>query len=79
MFPMSSSDSIDAPTDLPAHPEPIAPTDIDPAIAAAVDGVGDRFGALGLEQMITYGRSALSVARKALEELTDAADDTADA
>ena len=34
-----------------------------------VDGVGDRFGALGLEQMISYAEDALSVARKALAEL----------
>jgi len=71
---MSSSDSIDAPSDLPPHPEPIAPTDIDPAIAAAVDGVGDRFGALGLEQMISYAQDALAVARKALEELASEVD-----
>jgi len=71
---MSSSDSIDAPSDLPPHPEPIAPTDIDPAIAAAVDGVGDRFGALGLEQMISYAQDALAVARKALEELANEVD-----
>jgi hypothetical protein len=74
MFPMSSSDSIDASSDLPPHPEPIAPTDIDPAIAEAVDGVGDRFGARGLEQMISYARDALSVARKALDELAGEVD-----
>ena len=74
---MSSSDSIDAPTDLPPHPEPIAATDIDPAIAGAVDGVGDRFGVLGLEQMISYAQEALSVARKALEDLADAGEDVA--
>ena len=68
---MSSSDSIDAPHDLPPHPEPIAQTDIDPAIAGAVDGVGDRFGARGLEQMISYAQDALTVARKALDELAD--------
>ena len=66
---MSSSDSIDAPADPPSHPEPIAPTNIDPVIAAAVDGVGDRFGALGLEQMISYAQDALTVARAALDEL----------
>jgi hypothetical protein len=71
---MSSSDSIDPLTDLPPHPEPIAPTDIDPAIAEAVDGVGDRFGARGLEQMISYAEDALSVARKALDELADTAE-----
>jgi hypothetical protein len=74
MTSMSSSDSIDAPADLPPHPEPIAPTDIDPAIAEAVDGVGDRFGARGLEQMISYAEDALSVARKALDELADTSD-----
>lgn len=72
---MSDSDSIDAPTDLPPHPEPIAPTDIDPAIAEAVDGVGDRFGVVGLEQMISYAEKALAVARKALAELADTAED----
>jgi hypothetical protein len=74
MTDMSSSDSIDGPADSPPHPEPIAPTDIDPAIAEAVDGVGDRFGALGLEQMISYAEDALTVARKALDELADTAD-----
>ena len=72
---MSSSDSIDAPSDLPPHPEPIAATDIDPAIAGAVDGVGDRFGVLGLEQMISYAEKALAVARAALEELADTGED----
>ena len=71
---MSSSDSIDAPDDLPAHPEPIAPTDIDPAIASAVDTVGDRFGVRGLEQMISYAQKALSVAQEALDELADEVD-----
>jgi hypothetical protein len=71
MFPMSSSDSIDAPTDAPAHPEPTATTDIDPAIAEAVDGVGNRFGAQGLEQMIAYAEDALSDARAALEKLAE--------
>jgi hypothetical protein len=72
MFPMSSSDSIDTPTDNPEHPEPTAPSDIDPAIAEAVDGVGNRFGAQGLEQMIAYAEDALAAARRALEELADA-------
>jgi hypothetical protein len=72
---MSSSDSIDAPSDLPPHPEPIAATVIDPAIAGAVDGVGDRFGVLGLEQMISYAEEALAIAREALEELADTGDD----
>jgi hypothetical protein len=75
MVGMSSSDSIDAPSDLPPHPEPIAATDIDPAIAGAVDGVGDRFGVLGLEQMIAYAEKALAVAREALEELAETSDD----
>jgi hypothetical protein len=68
---MSSSDSIDAPTDNPEHPEPTAPTDIDPAIAEAVDGVGNRFGAQGLEQMIAYAEDALSAARAALDALAE--------
>ena len=68
---MSSSDSIDAPTDSPEHPEPTAPTDIDPAIAEAVDMVGNRFGAQGLEQMIGYAEDALSVARRALDQLAE--------
>jgi hypothetical protein len=75
MLGMSSSDSIDAPSDLPPHPEPIAATDVDPAIAGAVDTVGDRFGVLGLEQMISYAQKALTVARQALDELADLADD----
>ena len=68
---MSSSDSIDAPHDPPPHPEPTASTDIDPAIAEAVDGVGNRFGAQGLEQMIAYAEKSLDEARAALEELGD--------
>jgi hypothetical protein len=82
---MSSSDSPDAPdaapdapdgpdgaADFPTRPEPIASTDIDPAIAEAVDMVGNRFGAQGLEQMIDYAQDALSVAREALDELANA-------
>ena len=69
---MSSSDSIDAPHDPPPHPEPTASTDIDPAIAEAVDGVGNRFGAQGLEQMIAYAEDALAAARAALDELAEA-------
>lgn len=71
---MSDSDSIDAPTDLPEPPEH-AVSDLDPAIAEAVDGVGDRFGVVGLEQMISYAEKALAVARKALAELADTAED----
>jgi hypothetical protein len=70
---MSSSDSIDAPTDTPEHPEPTA-TDIDPAIAEAVDGVANRFGAQGLEQMVGYAEKALAAARAVLAELADSAD-----
>jgi hypothetical protein len=71
---MSSSDSIDAPADNPEHPEATAAADIDPAIAEAVDGVGNRFGAQGLEQMIGYAEKALAAARAALAELADAVD-----
>jgi hypothetical protein len=71
---MSSSDSIDAPIDNPEHPEATAAPDIDPAIAEAVDGVGNRFGAQGLEQMIGYAEKALAAARAALAELADAVD-----
>jgi hypothetical protein len=72
---MSSSDSIDAPTDTPEQPEPGASADIDPAIAEAVDGVGNRFGAQGLEQMIAYAEDALSAARAALDKLADVVED----
>lgn len=70
---MSDSDSIDAPPDIPHQPEHSA-TDIDPAIAEAVDGVANRFGAQGLEQMIEYAEEALRDARAALQALSDAAD-----
>jgi hypothetical protein len=43
--------------------------DLDPAIAEAVDGVTNRFGAEGLEQMIAYAESSLADARAALEQL----------
>jgi len=55
---MSISDPIDA--------------DLDPAIAEAVDGVTNRFGAEGLEQMIGYAEERLAEARAALEQLGDA-------
>jgi hypothetical protein len=71
MSAMSSSDSIDAPTDPPPHPEPTGSGDIDPAIAEAVDGVGNRFGAQGLEQLISYAEDALSEARAVLDQLAD--------
>lgn len=70
---MSSSDSIDAPSDIPTQPE--HSPDLDPAIAEAVDGVTNRFGAEGLEQMIGYAESSLARARAALEELAGDADD----
>ena len=60
---MSSSDSIDAPTDTPEHPEHTVADDVDPAIAEAVDGVTNRFGAQGLEQMIAYAETSLADAR----------------
>ncbi len=65
---MSSSDSIDAPSDIPDQPEPSAPA-LDPAIEEAVDGVTNRFGADGLEQMIAYAEQSLTQARAALAEL----------
>jgi hypothetical protein len=70
---MSSSDSIDAPSDLPEQPEHSGAV-LDPAIAEAVDGVTNRFGAEGLEQMISYAESSLATARAALEELADSKD-----
>ena len=66
---MSSSDSIDAPSDIPDQPE--HSSDLDPAIAEAVDGVTNRFGADGLEQMIAYAEKSLTEARAALEEIRD--------
>jgi hypothetical protein len=69
---MSDSDSIDAPNDRHDQPESTVSPDIDPAIAEAVDGVANRFGAQGLEQMIGYAEKALADARAALEELADA-------
>jgi hypothetical protein len=65
---MTSSDSIDAPTDIPDQPEHSAST-VDPAIEEAVDGVTNRFGAEGLEQMIAYAESSLATARAALQQL----------
>ncbi|HEY3531136.1 MAG TPA: hypothetical protein VGK78_18480 [Nocardioides sp.] len=64
---MSSSDSIDASSDIPEQPE--HSSDLDPAIAEAVDGVTNRFGTEGLEQMIAYAEKSLAEARAALEEL----------
>jgi hypothetical protein len=62
MVAMSSSDSPDTP-------------DLDPAIAEAVDGVTNRFGAEGLEQMIGYAETRLAEARAALAELGDAVEE----
>jgi hypothetical protein len=73
MVAMSRSDSIDAPSDIADQPEQSAP-DVDPAIAEAVDGVTNRFGAEGLEAMIAYAETSLAVARAALEELGEAVD-----
>jgi hypothetical protein len=70
---MSSSDSIGTPSDIPDVQEHSAP-DLDPAIAEAVDGVTNRFGAEGLEQMIVYAERSLAEARAALEELREATD-----
>jgi hypothetical protein len=65
---MSSSDSIDAPSAIPDPP------DLDPVIAEAVDGVTNRFGAEGLEQMIAYAEKSLAEARAALDELASSVD-----
>jgi hypothetical protein len=69
---MSSSDSIDAPTDIQDQPEHLAA--LDPAIVEAVDGVTNRFGTEGLEQMIAYGEKSLAEARAALDQLADSVD-----
>ncbi|HET7066685.1 MAG TPA: hypothetical protein VFI21_03695 [Nocardioides sp.] len=66
---MSSSDS----TDTPDRPDPSA-SEVDPAIAEAVDGVTNRFGAEGLESMIAYAETSLTQARAALDELADTVD-----
>jgi hypothetical protein len=70
MVGMSSSDSIDAPTGTPDRPE--RSSVIDPLIAEAVDGITNRFGAEGLEQMIGYAERSLAEARAALKALADA-------
>jgi hypothetical protein len=69
---MSSSDSIDAPSAIPDQPEHSAY--LDPAIAEAVDGVTNRFGDDGLEQMIAYAEKSLAEARAALDELANSVD-----
>ena len=70
---MSSSDSIDAASDIPEQPEHSGTT-LDPLIAEAVDGVTNRFGAEGLEQMIAYAEKSLAEARAALDELANSVD-----
>lgn len=67
---MSSSDSNDAPAEPPQHPEHSA-DELDPLIAEAVDGVTNRFGVEGLEQMIAYAEESLVGARAALERLAE--------
>jgi len=42
---------------------------IDPAIVESVQAVANRFGAAGLEDLITEAQRELSAARAALEEL----------
>ena len=69
---MSDSDSIDAPAEI--HDQPDHPAELDPVIAEAVDGVTNRFGAEGLEQMIAYAEKSLAEARAALDALADTAD-----
>ena len=44
---------------------------IDPAIAEAVDGVANRFGVGGLDEMIAYAEKARADAQRALDELAE--------
>lgn len=44
---------------------------IDPAIVEAVQTVANRFGVVGLEELITEARRELGDARAALEQLED--------
>jgi len=67
---MSSSDSNEAPIEPSQHPEHSA-QELDPLIAEAVDGVTNRFGVEGLEQMIAYAEESLVGACAALERLGD--------
>jgi hypothetical protein len=69
---MSSSDSIDDPSDPSGSSGSADQAGLDPAIAEAVDGVTNRFGAEGLEQMIAYAETSLADARAALRQLADA-------
>lgn len=72
---VSETESIDAPSE-PAgehpgdHPETGYP-EVDPAIAEAVDGVANRFGVQGLEQLMVYAEHTLAEGREALERLSD--------
>ncbi|HET7689645.1 MAG TPA: hypothetical protein VFK41_04670 [Nocardioidaceae bacterium] len=47
----------------------MADREIDPVIVDYVEHVANRFGAQGLEELITLAQEHLVVARKALEEL----------
>jgi hypothetical protein len=47
---------------------------IDPAIAEAVQAISNRFGAVGLEEMIEVARDELERARAALAQLADVGD-----
>jgi hypothetical protein len=47
----------------------MADHEIDPVIVDFVEQVANRFGAPGLDELITLAQERLVVARKALEEL----------
>ncbi len=49
--------------------------DIEPEIAEAVQGVANRYGARGLEELIDLAQEQLGVARAALAELEELAPD----
>ena len=51
--------------------QPTTPRSIDPAIIEAVHTVANRFGAAGLEDLITEAQRELGEARAALEELRE--------
>jgi hypothetical protein len=76
---MSSSDSIDDPSDPSGsadQADQAGQVGLDPAIAEAVDGVTNRFGAEGLEQMIAYAETSLTDARAALRQLADSVEES---
>jgi hypothetical protein len=73
---MSSSDSIDDPSDPSGSSGSADQAGLDPAIAEAVDGVTNRFGAEGLEQMIAYAETSLTDARAALRQLADSVEES---